>query len=402
MTFNMEEFLENLGKWSEEGPGVTRLPFTEASRGAWEYICQTMEELGLTVKTDAYGTILGHLEGERPESVVMGSHYDSVVQGGSYDGAVGIAVGLGVAAYFTKQGKKPPVSLDILAANDEEGVTFANGFLSSKCVCGLLNEDDFQNPNTGKTLKQCLEEGWYEGSGRGKDDIRLATGLSHGAWYIEPHIEQGGILWENETTIGIVSHIVGITRLYVTVPGISNHAGTTPMSSRQDALVISSRIISRIPELALKYKGAVATVGQIECSPNVINVIASRVSFTVDIRSASDEDRRRLAKDIRELSLLECGGKAEIAQGLDVAAVPMNPEMTARMEGICREKNISYQIMPSGAGHDAQIFAGFLDTAMLFVPSRDGISHSPEEYTRAGDIELAAEILVSYLEGIAV
>ena len=174
------------------------------------------------------------------------------------------------------------------------------------------------------------------------------------------------------------------------------------MSSRQDALVISSRIISRIPELALKYKGAVATVGQIECSPNVINVIASRVSFTVDIRSASDEDRRRLAEDIRELSLLECGGKAEIAQGLDVAAVPMNPEMTARMEGICREKNISYRIMPSGAGHDAQIFAGVLDTAMLFVPSRDGISHSPEEYTRAGDIERAAEILVSYLEGISV
>lgn len=397
MAFDIGKFLENLGKWSKGGPGVTRLPFTEASRGAWEYICQTMEELGLTVKTDTCGTILGHLEGRKSACIVIGSHYDSVVQGGKYDGAAGIAAGLAVAAYFAERGEIPPVSLDILATNDEEGITFANGFLSSKKICGLLNENEFRNPETGKTLADYVSEGWYRAFRRGEDEISLRTSMGRAVEYIEVHIEQGSVLWDTKKQMGIVKNIVGITRLYLTVSGISNHAGTTPMDKRRDALVAASRIIGRIPELAFGYEGAVATVGHVECSPNAVNVIPGQVKFTVDIRSASDGDRRRLAEDVCRLAFKESRERVKISQGLDAAAVPMNPEMTARLERICREKGIACQSMSSGAGHDAQIFAGFLDTAMLFVPSREGVSHSPEEYTRTEDIGRAVEVLVSYL-----
>lgn len=415
MAFDGTVFLENLSRYSEEGPGVTRLPFTEKSRGAWEYICQTMEGLGLEVKTDAYGSIAGHLAGQREEGIIIGSHYDSVVQGGKYDGALGIAVGLAAAAYFTEQGKTPPYSLDILAFNDEEGVTFANGFLSSKRICGLLKEEEFQNPVSGKSLKECLKEGWYittpskdgllpggtggrEAAKRGRDDIRLTTLLRHAKQYIEPHIEQGGILWDEGVSLGIVKGIVGITRLYVTVWGVSNHAGTTPMDKRTDALAAASRMISRIPELAERYEGAVATVGQIECSPNVINVIPGRVKFTVDIRSVSDTDRKNLEDEIRGLVKKESPLKAEISLGVKEPAVLLNGKMADRMEALCREKGFSYRLMNSGAGHDAQIMAGFLDTVMLFVPSKGGISHSPDEYTRAEDRERAVELLTAYLE----
>ena len=130
-------------------------------------------------------------------------------------------------------------------------------------------------------------------------------------------------------------------------------------------------------------------------------MIPGQVRFTLDIRSASDRDRRELTGDIQRLILRESGGRAEIVQGLNVAAVPMNPGMAAQMEGLCREKHISYEVMPSGAGHDAQIFAGYLDTAMLFIPNRDGVSHSPEEYARTEDIERAVEVVAACLDTLA-
>lgn len=396
MAYEIGTFIENLSHHSAEGPGVTRLPFTQESRAGWEYICQTMESIGLAVKTDAYGTVLGHLEGRQKESAVIGSHYDSVVQGGKYDGAAGIAIGLAVASYFVEQGMVPSYSLDILATNDEESVTFTHGFLSSKCICGLLHEKEYQNAVTGRNLKGCLSENWYSGEGRGQDDIRLVSTLKHVVQYIEPHIEQGGILWDSQEQIGIVRHIVGITRLHVTVNGISNHAGTTPMDKRKDAMAAAGRIIGMIPELVYPYKGAVATVGQIFCNPNVSNVIPNQVKFTVDIRSASDIDRQKLTKDIQNLVARESPVDFEIVQGVQEVAVPMNRELVKAMEDICREQGIAYRIMNSGAGHDAQLFGAFLDTVMLFVPSRDGISHSPEEFTRTEDMERAAKLLVNY------
>ena len=188
MDYELGVFIEELSKFSAEGPGVTRVPFTKESRQGWEYICQTMEDIGLIVKTDAYGTVLGHLDGQKKESVIIGSHYDSVVQGGKYDGVAGIAIGLAVAAYFVRNGINPVYSLDILATNDEEGGTFTNGFLSSKYMCGMLQEEECKSAMTGKTLKEFLAEQWYTKSGKGTDDLRLETALKDVVQYIEPHI----------------------------------------------------------------------------------------------------------------------------------------------------------------------------------------------------------------------
>lgn len=397
MAYELGVFIEELSNYSASGPGVTRVPFTEASQQGWEYICRTMEEIGLTVRTDAYGTIVGHLDGEKKESVMIGSHYDSVIHGGKYDGVAGIAIGLAVAAYFTEHGIKPAYSLDILATNDEEGGTFTNGFLSSKYMCGMLQKDQCINAITGKKLEQFLAEQWYTKDGRGSDDLRLSTFGRNVVQYIEPHIEQGGILWDNREQIGIVRHIVGITRLYVTVKGISNHAGTTPMEHRKDAMVAAGRMISSIPELVRPYAGAVATVGQISCSPNSANVIPGQVKFSVDIRSASNMDMEKLAKDICDLAARESIDGFEIVQGEPELAVPMNQKLVNQMEEICQKQGISYRIMNSGAGHDAQLFATKLDTVMLFVPSKNGISHNPDEFTRNEDMERAVGILVDYL-----
>ena len=399
MSFEIGTFIENLSRCSAESPGVTRLPFTEASQMGWEYICRTMEALGLAVRTDPYGTILGHLEGERPERVVIGSHYDSVIHGGKYDGVAGIAVGLMAAAHFVETGTKPAFSLDILANNDEEGITFTKGFLSSKRVCGLLKEGEYKNPMTGKTLKTCLAQGWYAKGGRGRDDIRLTTALERAVCIIEPHIEQGGILWSSGERIGVVRHIVGCTRLYVTVNGLSNHAGTTPMNLRRDPLAAAGRIIGQIPQLTRAYPGAVATVGQIFCMPNVSNVIPNQVRFTVDIRSASDADRKRLGEEVRRLVARESPMEFEIIQGAREEAVPMKTELVRAMEEICGELGIAYRVMDSGAVHDAQVFGTALDTVMLFIPSRDGLSHCPEEFSRLEDLETAARVLVRYCEG---
>ncbi|HBG13070.1 MAG TPA: Zn-dependent hydrolase [Clostridium sp.] len=397
MDYELGVFIEELSKFSAEGPGVTRVPFTKESRQGWEYICQTMEDIGLIVKTDAYGTVLGHLDGQKKESVIIGSHYDSVVQGGKYDGVAGIAIGLAVAAYFVRNGINPVYSLDILATNDEEGGTFTNGFLSSKYMCGMLQEEECKSAMTGKTLKEFLAEQWYTKSGKGTDDLRLETALKDVVQYIEPHIEQGGILWDSQEQIGIVKHIVGITRLYVTVSGVSNHTGTTSMDKRKDAMVAASQMICSIPNLVRPYQGAVATVGQISCNPNSSNVIPGQVKFSVDIRSANNDDMENLAKDIREMVMRESIHGFDIVQWEPELAIPMNNELVKRMEKICKKQGISYRIMNSGAGHDAQLFARKLDTVMLFVPSENGISHNPEEFTRTEDMEQAVKILVSYL-----
>lgn len=400
MAYSIDTFLEELSCYSKQGAGVTRVAFTKESQEARDYICRVMKGLGLNVKTDIYGTIVGHLEGQRKESVIIGSHYDTVVHGGKYDGAAGISIGLAVAARFLEKGKKLPCSLDILATNDEEGVRLSNGFLSSKSMCSLLDEESYKNAITGESLVGCLEEGWYNQDENGKDDLTLKGTLRNAVQYIEPHIEQGGILWKNEEQIGIVKHIVGLTRLFITIHGHGNHAGTTPMELRKDPMAAAGRVIGTIPSLTANYQGAVATVGQVFVSPNVSNVIPQKVEFSVDIRSANDQDRENLTKQVKALVEKESPLHFEIVQTIDEVAVPMNRYMVSSMEEICKRKQIPYRIMNSGAGHDAQLFSEFLDTVMLFVPSRDGISHSPEEYSRIKDMELVTDVLEEYITKI--
>lgn len=399
MEYTIHSFLEHMKTYSKDTKGVTRLAFTRESQEGWAYICQVMEELGLTVYTDAYGAILGYMEGKRKEGVIIGSHYDTVIHGGAYDGIAGVAIGLDVAASYRKRQEIPPYSLYILATNNEEGVTLSHGLMCSKNICDVLDAETYIDSVTGKTLSDCLAENWYIKEGKAPDDIKLTTILKHGVRYIEPHIEQGGILWENQEQIGIVKHIVGITRLYITLHGTSNHAGTTPMNLRKDPLCAGARIIGSIPEVAAKYQDAAATVGQIFAEPNAYNVIPSKVEFSVDIRSASNEDRTLMAEEIKQMVVQEAPAAYEIGYRENETAIPMNPQMAADMEHICKKRGLSYRVMNSGAGHDAQIFARFIDTVMLFVPSRDGISHSPEEYTPTEDMELAAKIIEEYLEG---
>lgn len=389
---NIEGLIEKVASFSSEDNSLVRLPFTDASKRANKYIGDIMDCLGLTVYRDKYGTILGHLDGELNESIVIGSHYDTVVNAGKYDGVAGILVGLFVAYYFIENNIKPRYSLDIIALNDEEGVRFTNGFLSSRAVCNILEEDDFVDKLSNVTLTTLLQSEMY-----GNDTITLKDRLANAVQYLEVHIEQGNILESNRNTIGIVDSIVGIKRAFIKIRGQSNHAGTTPMKGRDDSLVGACKIIASIPEITQKYENAVCTVGYVSNSPNVVNVISNYTEFSIDIRSNDAMAIEQIYKDIRAYAE---SLKLEVIIDISTNEKPvmMDKDIMNKLMSISNDLGYPTQLISSGAGHDAQIFAKKMKTAMIFIPSKGGVSHTPNEFSETSDIKSAAQIVIQYVK----
>ena len=395
--FNIENFINTISTFSKDNEGVTRLAFTKESKQARDYLIKTMQELDMEVKYDKFGAVLGTYNSEAKEAIILCSHYDSVIHGGKYDGIVGIVSALATVAYFKENNIKPKYKIYVLCTNDEEGVTFAQGFLVTENVCDELIIDDYSNAATGKKLQEYLDEHIYDKDNN--DEIKLKTTMKDATRYIETHIEQASVLDSLNIPIGIVKNIFGIDRYYVNIYGVADHAGGTPMDMRKDALACASRIIGKIPEIASSYKETVATVGQMIVEPNASNVIPSHVRFSMDIRSAHRDSQVNVCNDIIKLIKDESKDLTySIEQSFDKVPTPMNENLIQELEQTIKSLNIPYIKMNSGASHDAQIFAKYIDTAMLFVPSINGISHSPQEYTRIEDIQKAVDILTKYLE----
>ncbi|QAY65722.1 allantoate deiminase [Paenibacillus protaetiae] len=398
------QLLEELGAiGADPDGGVTRLLYSPEWLQAQLFLAERMKQLGLEVRFDRVGNLYGKLQGRYQGSPVIltGSHIDTVRSGGYYDGAYGIAAGIAALTYLKDTYGEPNYTLEVVSFCEEEGSRFPLTYWGSGNVSGLYSWDGCP-PITDRnqiSLKEAMES-----SGFGKAELPEAVRDDLAA-FVELHIEQGPVLEKMRKHIGIVEAIVGQRRYGITVRGETNHAGTTPMPMRKDALVGAAEMMMQLEADALLYgEPLVATVGRVEAVPNVPNVVPGEVAFTVDIRHHDEQV-------LEEFSSQILGKFKEIAKwrGLEMSEVswleakpaPMHKALGDRLEKISGDLSLSYRRLVSGAGHDAQLFSAVCPTAMLFVPSKGGVSHSPEEYTAPEELAEGVSVLAALLYEMA-
>src|SRR5215212_7521648 len=341
-----------------------------------------LDEAGLTTRFDAAGNLWGRAEGtDGGSAVVTGSHVDTVRQGGKYDGALGVHMAIAAVQALLERHGTPRRPLEVLVTCEEEGSRFACSFWGARAIVGRVRQEEMEQiaDADGVTIGAAMQQRGFDPARIGeaeRDDI---------AAFIEGHIEQGAILEREGYPLGVVSSITGQRWMQVSVRGVQNHAGTTPMDLRRDALGGAVSMIEQIREAALRMgRPAVATVGRIQAFPGGTNITPGRCDFTIDTRHAEPGPRQDLIGEIEGIIRRvaeERGLDATIDVMMDHDPVPMNAEVRAEIEASMQSLGLRYLVMPSGAGHDSEILAPRFPTAMLFVPSRDGKSHTPEEHT---------------------
>ncbi|MBY0121841.1 Zn-dependent hydrolase [Bacillus sp. S/N-304-OC-R1] len=376
------------------GKGVTRLTYSEEDLQARNYIKAAMKEYGLDVREDGLGNIFGKLEGSLKDapSVIVGSHFDSVPNGGAYDGTAGVVAGLEVAALFKENNVKPTYPLEVIAMIEEEGSRFGGGLMGSRAIIGTLSVEDFGNLKDAdgiSTVEAMKKIGLNSSLEKQRDPKTMKA-------FLELHIEQGPILEESNIPIGVVEAIVGLTQLEVTIEGQAGHAGTTPMNRRSDALVAAAKIIAQLPDLAYEEgKGTVITTGRLNVFPNGANVIPDRVIFTIDIRSGNEENVLNVLEKVKQLiGWYENEGiRTSVKQQLYIQPKALSKNVRSLLKEKSEELGIAYCSINSGAGHDAMVFSDVTEVGMIFVPSKDGLSHCPEEWSDSQHLADGIQIL---------
>jgi len=377
-----------------DGGGVCRLAFSDADRAGRDLVSGWMRALGLTVTIDRIGNVLGTRAGtEDLPPVVMGSHIDTVRTGGKYDGNLGVLAGLEVIERAIEAGVATRHPLAVGFFSNEEGARFAPDMMGSAVHQGALPLDD------------ALATVGIDGAAVGDELARIGYagdvpcgGAVRAAAYLELHIEQGPVLEREGYTIGAVTGVQGISWTELTLRGVSNHAGTTPMSMRSDAGYVAAEIACFVRRLARELGGAqVATVGHVEVAPNLVNVIPNRVVMTVDLRNTDDAVLARAEQDtfdFVERTAAAEGVKVERRTLARFAPVDFAPAMIDLVEEVARGHGHDVRRLPSGAGHDAQMFAPHCPTGMIFVPSAGGISHNVREHTEPDQLVAGADVLL--------
>ncbi|WP_226674680.1 Zn-dependent hydrolase [Mesobacillus jeotgali] len=391
---SIEHHIKQISEYTATpGKGTTRLTYSQEDLKTRNYIKGKMREYGLEVREDGFGNIFGKLEGTLKDapSVMVGSHFDSVPHGGSYDGPAGVVAALEVAALFVKNNLTPKYPLEVVALVEEEGARFGGGLMGSRGMVGLLGEEEFQNlrDTNGISTVEAMVEIGLDPSLPKKRDMKTIKA------FLELHIEQGPILEEKEIPIGVVEAIVGLTQLEVTIKGQAGHAGTTPMDRRADALVAAANIIGRLPELAEEEgEGTVITTGRLNVYPNGANVIPDHVVFSVDIRSGKEENVLNVIEKTKNLvhSVSKSGIQTSVEQLLYIQPKELNRGIRSLLKEKSEALEIPYCSINSGAGHDAMVLSDYTDAGMLFIPSKNGLSHCPEEWSDSEDIARAVGI----------
>lgn len=380
--------------------GVTRLLYDSNWKKAQRYLEDKFREKGLVTFNDEVGNLFGHLPGSSDETILTGSHIDTVVSGGKLDGQYGIAAGLVAIAYLNSVFGQPKKSLEVVSMAEEEGSRFPFTFWGSKNIAGRVEPSEVIHltDGEGNAFKDVMTDAGFRFKDEGppREDIKA---------FIELHIEQGGVLESEDVPIGLVEHIVGQNRSFITLEGQANHAGTTPMSYRRDALYASARIIESINARAKAYGDPlVATVGMLQVYPNTSNVVPAKVQFSLDVRHTDGEVILQFAEDVRNLveaTASELGMEAHIENYMSSKPVPMCQKLVALIRERFDRQGIPYRMVHSGAGHDAQIMADRFSTAMIFVPSHLGISHNPAEYTAPEHLAQGLRALIESLYALA-
>jgi N-carbamoyl-L-amino-acid hydrolase len=375
------------------GGGVCRLALTAEDGEGRRLVVDWMRELGLAISIDRIGNVWGTRAGttEGPP-VMIGSHIDTVATGGLYDGNLGVLAGLEVIAALIDAGVTTRRPIAVAFFTNEEGARFAPDMMGSAVHQGALDLDAALAAIgiDGKSVAAELAEIGFIG------ELPPKCLVPHA--YLELHVEQGPVLEREGIAIGAVTGVQGISWTEYTVTGVSNHAGTTPMAMRCDAGLVAGRAVVAVREIAERLGGTqVATVGALRLEPGLVNVVARKAVFTVDLRN-TDEALLRRAEAMAQTAI-EAAARAEGATLTSrrlarFEPVEFDPAVVALVETTARRRGASVRRMPSGAGHDAQMFAPNCPTGMIFVPSRGGLSHNVREYTAPAEIGLGAEILL--------
>ncbi len=404
LRINLERLLGRIDALAQIGPieggGVCRLALSDEDKAGRDLVVRWMKEAGLEVSVDRIGNVVGVRPGRVDGPAVMtGSHIDTVRTGGRYDGNLGVLAGLEVIETLNDARITTEHPVAVAFFTNEEGARFAPDMMGSLgYVGGMTPEEILATVGIdGTSVEENLQRIGYAGE--------APVGPVKPRAFVELHVEQGPVLEEEEITIGAVEGVQGISWTEYTITGVSNHAGTTPMRLRHDAGYAAASIAAEARRIATDFGGdQVATAGVIELKPNLVNVIANRALMTVDLRNTDEsllqQAERRMAAHVEEVAA---------AEGVEIASrslarfepVEFDPEMVARVEGYAKAHGHSVRRMPSGAGHDAQMFARVCPTSMVFVPSVDGISHNVKEYTKPEDIEAGANVLLSVLTELA-
>lgn len=394
------DWLSEIGK--TEDSGINRTLYSESWIEAQNRLKDFMEQKGFDTYYDEVGNLFARLEGKKykNETILTGSHIDTVINGGKLDGQFGI-VGAAIAMEYLR-GKygEPLRNIEMVSLAEEEGSRFPYTFWGSKNIVGAITEDKVRELVDIEEISLTQAMGAAGFKFKEKENIRKDIKA-----FIELHVEQGGVLEIEKKSIGIVEHIVGQKRYTVKLEGEANHAGTTPMGYRRDALHGASKMIVDIMLKAKEYGDPlVATVGKMEVCPNTSNVVPGKVAFSIDVRHTNKDISDQFTDEIQAIIIEianEMNLEINIQSYMNSNPVAMNSSLIKIIENKCKDKNLNYKIMHSGAGHDSQIFAPHIPTSLIFVPSHKGISHSPLEYTEIEYLVEGVKILADTLYELA-
>lgn len=391
------DWLSSFGQ--DEDGGITRLLYTDQWKEAQDGLKNLMEGIGLETYYDKVGNLFGRLNGSihSDETILTGSHIDTVVNGGKLDGQLGIIGGIIALKYLKDNYGQPLRNIEVVSMAEEEGSRFPFTFWGSKNIVGIATREmveALKDADGNSFVEEMNRFGFdfHDIDYKGRKDLKA---------FIELHIEQGGVLEVEKKSIGIVHHIVGQRRFTIEVKGKANHAGTTPMGYRQDALHGSCKMVKSIMDKALEFGDPlVTTVGRMEIEPNTVNVVPGKVVFTLDMRHTCKDTLQQFNDEVVNIInriSSEMNLEVNINKWMDCDPIAMDEQLVNIIKDKCEEKELNYKLMHSGAGHDSQIFAKVIPTAMIFVPSHRGISHSPEEYTDPKDLVEGVKALIEIL-----
>jgi len=406
---NKRRFMRDLNAIGRIGIGdrgsVTRLVFSIKELRSRQLLLHLMRQAGLKIHIDGIGNIFGRFEGSdrKAPAVLAGSHLDTVVHGGKYDGPVGVLGALEAIRTISENAIPVRAPLEVVCFVGEESSRFGFSTLGSSLVAGEIDLKDLTHAvdPQGTRLADVLSS-----LGISPRNLRqLQREPKSLKAYLELHIEQGPVLEAKGKRIGLVTSIAAPSRFRIVFKGRADHSGTTPMEMRKDALVASAQLIEYVETVCRKYssmaKGrVVGTVGAMKIEPGVINAVPGRAELSIDIRSTSAQSKARVARMVKDQARVIArrrGLGIEVLKIREETPVPLDPGLIRLTERICKSKGINYEIMPSGAGHDAMQMAKITPAAMIFVPSRRGISHNPLEIMTADDAGLAAQVLLDFL-----
>ena len=401
---NGERLKNTLERFADYGRtpnnGVTRLALSEEDRLARDYFCSCCRDLGMDIKIDDLGCIYATLEGlEDKPPVVIGSHMDSVKKGGRFDGILGVVAGLELVRTLVEHNIKPKVPITIVNFTNEEGARFEPSMMASGILSGKFQKDVMMKKTDvdGVTFEQALQSCGYEGD--------TSNRLTEASAFVELHIEQGPILEREAKSIGVVECVLGMVCYEIEVTGESDHAGTTPMDMRKDALFATNNLIAEARhELGRLDSNLVYTMGRMNVLPNIHTVIPNKVIFSLEARHTDEDVIASVEKIIQSLP-----DQAELLEGCEVRVTKLwgrdtvwfDKTVCDEVEESVRSLGYSYKRMVSGAGHDAQFLATYIPTAMIFIPSVNGKSHCEEEFTPWEECEKGVNVLLETVMKLA-